>query len=198
MNGTTSRVLHGVRLLGFATAAEIAARARRSEAETSEELLDQQALGRVTWLDFASSCGWSLTETGRIENERLLGEELDAVDGGRTSLCELYADFLPLNTRLQRACTDWQLRPTHADPLAANDHTDLAWDDDVVASLGEVAADLATIEHALAQVLPRLGGYHSRFAAALITRRIDEPRESCHRIWFELHEDLIATLGLAR
>lgn len=194
----TSRVLHGVRLLGFAAVAEIAARANLSAAATSEELLDQQALGRVTWSEFADRGGWSLTEPGRLENERLLREQLDAVPDAGTTISRLYADFLPLNTRLQQACTDWQLRPTPTEPLAANDHTDRAWDDDVLVRLGDVAADLERIEGSLARVLPRLGGYHSRFADALTAGRIDEPSDSCHRIWFELHEDLIATLGLTR
>ncbi|WP_245966848.1 hypothetical protein [Sphaerisporangium album] len=34
----------------------------------------------------------------------------------------------------------------------------------------------------------------TRFTAALAGARVD----SCHRVWFELHEDLIATLGLDR
>ena len=191
-------VLHGVRLLGFATSAEVSARVGLDEVITTEDLLDQQAHGREAWSEFAGIGGWSLTEVGRSENERLLGDELDAVPGGRASLTRAYEEFLPLNGRLQQACTDWQLRPTLTDDLAANDHNDPAWDDRVLADLNAIASELARIDSALVAILPRFRGYHARFAAALAKRRIDDQSESCHQIWFELHEDLLATLALHR
>ena len=76
---------------------------------------------------FADLGGWSLTERGRAENERQLAAELARV-GGAEEVRDVYRDFLPLNARLLRACTDWQLRPTADDRLAANDHSDPAWD----------------------------------------------------------------------
>lgn len=55
------------------------------------------------------------------------------------------------------------------------------------------------------RVLTRFRGYDARFAAALARARAGESAwvdrsdvDSCHRVWFELHEDLIATLGLDR
>ena len=49
----------------------------------------------------------------------------------------------------------------------------------------------------------RFSGYADRFAAALARvdqgqrRWVDEPRiDSCHTVWFELHEDLLASLGI--
>jgi len=56
----------------------------------------------------------------------------------------------------------------------------------------------------LGRLLARFAGYHERFAAALARASADPAwitaadRESCHHVWFELHEDLIATLGLSR
>ena len=52
--------------------------------------------------------------------------------------------------------------------------------------------------------LGRFDGYDDRFAAALRKARegehlfVDGRVDSCHRIWFELHEDLLATLGIER
>ena len=73
-------------------------------------------------------------------------------------------------------------------------------------------ADLALVDEALgplaarlADVLERFRGYDTRFSAAL--RRVDagDPTwvnrtgaDSCHTVWMELHEDLLATLGIPR
>ena len=194
----TRRVLHGVRLLGFADSGAIADRCELADEIVGEELLDQQAHGRTARSEFAGQAGWSLTTEGRQENERLLADQLDTVPDGRSRLDRVHADFLPMNERLQRTCTDWQLRPTPADPLAFNDHRDTGWDADVLARLEDLAQQLVPLERALIEVLPRFAGYQSRFVAALRHRRIDETTDSCHRVWFELHEDLIATLGLER
>lgn len=54
-------------------------------------------------------------------------------------------------------------------------------------------------------VIDRFAGYETRYAAAL--ERVDAGQlawvdapgiESCHTVWLQLHEDLIATLGLER
>lgn len=53
-------------------------------------------------------------------------------------------------------------------------------------------------------MLPRFGGYTARLQYALENAALDAAwltatdRDSFHRIWFELHEDLIATLGIRR
>jgi hypothetical protein len=53
--------------------------------------------------------------------------------------------------------------------------------------------------------LARFRGYDDRFTAALARVEQGEltwvarPRvDSCHTVWMELHEDLIATLGIRR
>ena len=57
----------------------------------------------------------------------------------------------------------------------------------------------------LAGVLDRLDGYDARFAHALTKVERGERRwvdalevDSCHTVWFQLHEDLLATLGVQR
>ncbi|MGN9908298.1 transcriptional regulator [Phytohabitans sp. LJ34] len=197
-------VLHAVRITGFADTPVIARRFGLDAAETTEILLDAEAHGWVTHAAFADVGGWSLTESGRAENERQLAAEL-ARAGAAEEVREVYREFLPLNARLQRACTDWQLRPTAGDRLAVNDHTDPAWDAGVLDELAAIDAALAPLADRLGHVLARLGGYHRRFAAARQRVLAGEGGwvdrtdvDSCHRVWFELHEDLIATLGLDR
>lgn len=196
--------LHAVRISGFADTPVIARRFRLDPAETAETLGDAEAYGWVAHAAFAGLGGWSLTESGRAENERQLAAELASV-GGAEEVREVYRDFLPLNARLQRACTDWQLRPVPGDRLAENDHTDSAWDDSVIHELTAIGQALAPLAGRLDGILARFSGYDSRFGTALHRVTAGEVGwvdrtdvDSCHHVWFELHEDLIATLGVDR
>jgi len=196
--------LHAVRLLGFADTPAVARRFTLDPAATVELLLDAQAYGWVSHAQFADLRGWSLTEPGRARDEALLADELDRA-GARAVVHDVHAAFLPLNALLRQACTDWQLRPTPADRLTTNDHTDPAWDARVLADLAAVETGLAPLAERLAGALARFTGYDERFGAARRRAAAGEARwvdgtdvDSCHRVWFELHEDLVATLGIDR
>ncbi|WP_324277252.1 hypothetical protein [Blastococcus brunescens] len=196
--------IHAVRVLGFADTAAVARRFELDHAQTGEHLLDAEANGWVTHTAFAGTAGWSLTDRGRRESERQLAAEL-ARTGRAEQVRDAHDAFLPLNGRVLQACTDWQLRPAPGNRLSPNDHTDPAWDDDVLAVLEAVNEDLAPLVERLALILTRFGGYDSRFSAALTRARSGETGwvdrtdvDSCHRVWFELHEDLVATLGIDR
>ena len=197
-------VLHAVRLQGVADDQQVARRFGLDQAVTKELLLDYQAFGWITWSEFAGIGGWSLMASGREENERRLAQELESTAGAET-VREIYRAFLPLNERLQIACTQWQLRPTDDDPHAFNDHSDPAWDRRVIVELTALAEQLGPLTGTLEGVLNRFQGYRTRFATALKrgqagdTGWVDRTNvDSCHKVWFELHEDLIATLGLVR
>lgn len=196
--------LHAVRLLGFAPPDRVALRYGLARAATEESLYDFEAQGWVTRSEFAGAVGWSLTARGRAEDERRLAAELDAC-GGRPTVAGVHARFLPLNARLQDAATRWQVRPLPADRLAVNDHTDARWDDRVIETLASVGRRLVPLDAELASVLVRLGGYAGRYDAALARVVRGENRwvdglgiDSCHIVWMQLHEDLLATLGLDR
>lgn len=196
--------LHAVRILGFADTTAIAHRFRLEPAETEEFLLDAQAYGWVQHASFADVHGWSLTESGRARNERQLHEEL-AVTGEADRVRSLYRDFLPLNARLQRACTDWQLHPASGNTLAENDHSDTARDERILEELSAIGSALDPLVDELGAVLARFSGYGTRFDTALRRARGGEHGwvdrtdvDSCHRVWFEFHEDLLATLGIDR
>ncbi|GAA0418993.1 hypothetical protein Acor_28610 [Acrocarpospora corrugata] len=196
--------LHAVRITGFADTPVIAHRYGLDLADTKEALLDAEARGWVGHTAFAGTGGWSLTERGRAENERQLAAELADV-GGADEVRDVHREFLPLNALLLRACTDWQLRPTAGDRLAVNDHSDPAWDARILHELAIIDHALTPLSDRLGGVLTRFRGYDTRFATALARAQAGEGSwidrtdvDSCHRVWFELHEDLIATLGLDR
>ena len=197
-------VLHAVRLMGVARPGRAAARFGLERDRVEELLLDFQACGWVSHAEFAGTGGWSLTEAGRREGERRLAAEL-ADAGAREEVRRVHAAFLPLNARFQDAVTRWQLHPVPGDPLAVNDHTDGRWDDRVVAALRSLGRELVPLSAELAAALPRCGGYAERYAAAVTRVERGERRwvdalgvDSCHAVWFELHEDLLATLGIPR
>jgi hypothetical protein len=200
----TTLTLHAVRLLGFAETVRVTSRFNLDHADVHESLLDFEAYGWVTRSAFAGGQGWSLTARGRVENERRLGEELDGL-AARPIVAEIHDRFLPVNATLLEAATRWQVRPRPSDSMAANDHTDLRWDDGVIESLRSVGVRLSPLQTDLAAVLARFAGYGERFDAALARVARGENRwatgvgiDSCHVVWMQLHEDLLASLGLDR
>ncbi|GAA3606653.1 transcriptional regulator [Microlunatus ginsengisoli] len=196
--------LHAVRIRGMADDREVAQRFGLDPGLVAELLLDYQAYGWISRVDFAGTGGWTLTRTGFEQNRRRLSAELDDTGAG-AAVRAGYRAFQSRNTRLQRACTDWQLRPTAADPLAVNDHFDATWDRPVIDALDLLDAELVDIVTTLAGALSRFAGYDVRFDAALARVQSGDPAwvtgvgiDSCHTVWMELHEDLLATLGLER
>ena len=196
--------LHALRLSGMADEARTARRFALSPTEVAELLLDFEAYGWVTRAEFAGTGGWTLTGTGKAEGERRLAAEL-ADSAARPAVRSVHAAFLPLNARLQDACTRWQIRPMPGAPMAANDHPAHRWDDRVIGELGSLGRRLAPLCADLAERLHRFDGYSDRYAAAM--DRVERGEQgwvdgvgvdSCHRVWFELHEDLLATLGIPR
>jgi hypothetical protein len=197
-------VLHGPRVMGFASATRVAARFGLDPGLAGELLLDHEARGWVRHSSFGGRSGWSVTEAGRTENERRLAAEL-ALAGAGDAVRDLHTRFVPLNRRFGEACTRWQIRPTRTDPMAFNDHTDWAWDERVLRELTSLGRDLADVCAGLADSLQRFDGYADRYSSALARvdagqrRWVDAPDvDSCHTVWIQLHEDLLATLGIPR
>lgn len=197
-------VLHAVRLLGFADSARVAEQAGTSGGEALAVLHGAERAGWVQHVSFADLEGWSLTDAGKLENELQLAAERADVDH-EGIIGDVYRAFLPLNARLLRAVTDWQIRPTTADQFAPNDHFDRVWDGRVLTELAALGRELAPLVERLSAVLARFDGYTTRYESALDRARtgqhdwIDKTDvDSCHRVWFQLHEDLIATLGIER
>jgi hypothetical protein len=125
--------------------------------------------------------------------------------GTRSEVVAAHEVFLALNSRFLNTITNWQIRPRPTDPLAANDHIDPDWDQRVLDDLHGLGRELQPVCETLVVSLPRFAGYPERYVAALdkADRReqawVAQPKiDSCHTVWMELHEDLLATLGLER
>ena len=201
---STLLVLHAVRLLGFADEGRVAARFALDRGEVVESLEDFEAFGWVQRSRFAGTGGWSLTDAGRVQDCARLAAELD-VAGARSVVTEALGAFEPLNDRFLDAVTRWQLHPMPGDALAANDHRDPRWDDRVIADLVGLGSALDRVCTPLAAVLARFTGYADRYATSADRVRRGEARwvdtlgiDSCHVVWIQLHEDLLATLGVDR
>jgi hypothetical protein len=186
---------------------DVAAIARRFSLERDIVvglLSDFEARGWVQQVGFADLSGWMLTDEGRGENNRLLAAEVAETDS-RAAIAAAHAMFLPLNARLLTTMTKWQIRPTQWDPMAANDHSDWRWDEGVLNDLASLLRLLQPVSEKLADTMDRMDGYAVRLADALDRvdqgemKWVDQPGiDSFHTVWFELHEDLLATLGIER
>ncbi|MEV6278928.1 hypothetical protein [Nocardia sp. NPDC051832] len=195
--------LHAIRLGGFVDTPAAAARFGMPIGLAESHLRDFREWKWISRFRFGTDAGWSLTESGRAENERQLADELS--QSGTKALVEAaYRGFRPLNARLVRACTAWQLTVLPDGSMQENDHGDAREDGRILTELAGLAVELAPLTDKLTEGLARFSGYDTRFTAAL-ARAIDDPdmitgtsQDSAHRVWFELHEDLIATLGIDR
>ncbi len=199
--GPTARleVLHGLRLKGFADLAPVAERAGLASERCAAELSAAEADGLALHREGRLS-GWMLTPSGRSEVAKLLAAELDG-SGARTSVEDAYQRFLAVNGEFLALCTDWQM----LDRQTLNDHSDAAYDAAVVARLGQVDDRVQPVCADLASALPRFGSYRDRLTSArTLVEQGDadwftKPMiDSYHTVWFELHEDLLATLGIER
>jgi len=191
------RTFHALRIKGFAKA-EVVAEVADLPIHIVEEHLDD--LQAREWALFREArMLWQLTPVGREEHHVAL-----AADVGGTHISQRlavpYEHFLPLNDRFKQLCGDWQLRDG-----GQNDHSDAAYDAEVVARLVEMNADAQPIVLEFATVLARLAPYAPRLAQTCQSVVNGETKMftgvmcgSYHDVWMELHEDLILTQGIDR
>lgn len=146
--------------------------------------------------------GWAITDAGRRSDAEWVAGGLEGVRG-RVGVTDLYESFLTLNPKLLQVCHDWQIQ-TAGRAHIPNDHRDARYDSRVIDRLVTIDGSAQTILASLSGRLPRFGSYGRRLAAAL--ERVEggqhayfaDHLESYHTVWFQLHEDLLVTLGLER
>jgi len=202
MAGATGpAVLHALRCIGFAELPRVADAAGLPEPEVESHLIDLAVAGWITRTtgEFGA---WGIVEAGRAEDARWTAAELAAA-GARCAVFAAYEKFLVLNPELLDLCSAWQLRAVHG-PVERNDHGDRAYDGRVLDRFVDLdrRADVVCAE--LSAALPRFRRYRARLTAALDRARagalehLTDSMTSYHVVWFQLHEDLLATLGIPR
>ncbi len=190
------RTFHALRIKGFATVDTLiemtALQVGDVEAHLAVMLEAEQA-------QFREARGlWQLTPDGRAAYPRLLADDLAGVD--YTLLAPSYATFLAINSSFKELCGDWQLRDGDV-----NDHSDPAYDADVIDRLGTLDTAVQPVVATVGGVLARLEPYAPRLAQSLARLQQGETNMftgvmcgSYHDAWMELHEDLILTQGIDR
>jgi hypothetical protein len=181
-------VLMALRVRGRGDAASVARAVGCPEADAAAAIVRLLAAAALAPGAGATPGTVGLTDDGRATLARLVAAEpLD-----RDALAALYERFLVADRELKATITAWQL---------AADAGKAAARAGVMAS----AATAGGVAAALAEVAPRLGPYPLRIAeaaGAIATgdaRFVASPRvDSLHQVWFELHEDLLVTLGRSR
>ena len=199
-------VVHVLRVRGLVDTTDVASATGQEVDVVGAHLADLEAAGLASYKE-GRLTGWMLTSDGRTHGEDLVAAELDDT-GLRDEVDAAYRRFLDVNQAFLNLCTDWQMRPDPEDPDAepvVNDHTDLAYDGVMIDRLGETDAAVQPVCATLAGVLGRFGDYGDRLARALDRVRSGDPDwftrpmiDSYHTVWFELHENLLATLGIER
>lgn len=176
-----------LRVCGRADAARVA-RAAGCEVGVARECLEAFVASGVVAPVATAPGSFTLTEPGRAALGRALAAEV--ID--RPGLATIYERFLAADRALKRAISAWQLAPDAGKPAARDAVLTVA------ATAGGVAFDVA-------RTVPRCAPYPRRIAdaaAAIATgdaRFVASPRvDSLHQVWFELHEDLLVTLGRTR
>lgn len=191
-------VLQGLRVKGMATTASLAFAIGLADELVAKELVEAADQGLVRHREGVVT-GWSLTADGRVAVAALVADELDRARA-REVVEDAYRAFLELNHPLLGACTRWQLRDG-----GLNDHADAGYDATVICELAAQHDRSVAVTEVLSEALERFGAYGPRLAVAIQRVQAGETEwftkpliDSFHTVWFELHEDLLATLGRER
>ena len=194
--------LHALRLRSMCSVEVIATRFDLGAAEVEQVLSSANERNLVRFRDGRLS-GWSLTSDGRVFAEGLLAEELERSQA-RSTVEHLYGRFLLLNDDVLSACTDWQVMDSASGPVV-NDHSDTDRDAQTLQRLTQIQLAICPVTDELAGTLNRFGGYSDRLELAHGKVMAGDHEwftrptiDSYHTVWFELHEDLLATLGRSR
>lgn len=192
------RLLISLRIKGFGKP-EPMAEALAAPLETCLALIAELKHGGLAE---DTKVGVRLTAAGRAAADELIRVERAAADPAK--LTAAGEAFTPINSAFKLLITRWQMREVDGKQVR-NDHSDPAYDKDVLDGFDGIQSAAAGVVEAVASTVPRFAEYRRRLAAALARIRAGELRyvaapdaESYHTIWFELHQDLIGLLGTTR
>ncbi|RFU82706.1 transcriptional regulator [Streptomyces triticagri] len=194
-------LLHALRCAGACSTERLRHITGAEASDIESELIDLGVAGLATRLS-GELPYWSLTDAGRAAHPSRIRDELESA-GARPVVTAAHERFLVLNPELLDLCRAWQLRSVDGVP-SANDHRDAAYDAQVLDRFADLDLRAGPVIGELAAALPRFGRYAARLTEALERARAGELGQvtdstvSYHTVWAELHEDLLATLGLQR
>jgi hypothetical protein len=189
-------VLMALRVQGVASPERVAAATGDDPADAAVQLAALAASGHAAERT-GRLAGFSLTPEGNAHLDKLLADEgLRASEG----LKDCYELFLTINNRVLKISSDWQVRDG-----APNDHSDSLYDESVIDRLSELNDRVRACMRKMSACAPRLAPYGARLDSC-VERLLAGDRsaftaplaESYHTVWFELHQDLLLTLGLER
>ncbi len=143
-----------------------------------------------------------LTAQGKLAAAELFSAARSVVSDERAA--ELLDEFHVLDGRTKALVTAWQVRD-EAGEQGLNDHSDAAYDTQIMSDLATLHADTAAWLAPLAASQRPYSVYLARLSRALDLARAGDQRyvasprvDSYHSVWFELHEDLIRLSGKKR
>ena len=194
-------VLHTLRCIGVASDERVATASQTTRYETAARLRDLSGRGLVA-LDPGPFGGWGLTDRGRVTEQELVRVELELA-AARAEVRKCYESFMGLNPKLLQVCSDWQMRKLGQHHIL-NDHADADYDAKVLTRLMSIDESAQPLCDELATRMTRFGVYGLRLTRALDRALagdrayVADALESYHTVWFQLHEDLLVTLGISR
>jgi hypothetical protein len=178
-------VLHALRVKGAATVADVT---RISAADDPASVLAMLVADGLAARHVAGGREFfTLTAAGADSDARAML----ALSAGSEALANLYDErFLALNTRFKELCANWQ---QHGESIA------------LIEQAEEIHAALDGLLTVAGMHAPHLERYRIRLGISIEAFLDGDPSalmapigDSYHNTWFELHEDLIATLGRTR
>lgn len=193
--------LHTLRCVGACTLGRLALAVRWEAADLESELIDLAVEGAVTRTTGPGGA-WSVTPAGKELDAALVAAELGS-SGAGDRVEELLAGFVELNPLVLEVFTDWQLRRGPGAPVL-NDHSDHRYDARVLRRLRMLHGEARRVLADLAALLVRFAVYQHRLDDALARAdrgdlsAVSDDLESYHTVWFQLHEDLLTTVGRPR
>ena len=195
----TLLALHGLALKKAGGAQDVADRVGLPVETVETRLAEGQEAG-----DVAGAKGmFMLTPAG----QRRLAEaypEVYAEQRADEGLDQAYERFEVINRELLDVFTRWQT-VTRSGEQIPNDHTDPDYDAGIIDELGELLERAESVLARFTEAVPRFERHPQRLDAAYDRVLAGEHEyvsrakvDSCHTVWFEMHEDLLRILGRER
>lgn len=191
------QTFHALRIKGFANVETLVEMTAIAADDVEAALASFAEAGQV---QFRENRGlWQLTADGRTAHVAQLAADIDGLDVAAV-LGVHYEPFIACNTEFKELCGAWQMRGD-----APNDHSDAAYDAEVVGRLADLHARAHPIVAAMGTAVARMAPYADRLESVLAKVQAGETKMftgvmcgSYHDVWMELHEDLILTQGIDR